>query len=64
MATTGSNRGAVEPAAEPAGESAAESAKKRPRKEVRSDGAAELDHAFAAEQETFRALRDLSLIHI
>ena len=59
VATTGSNRGAAEPAAEPAGESAAESAKKRPRKEVRSDGAAELDHAFASEQETFRALRDV-----
>ena len=29
------------------------------RKEVRSDGAGELDHAFASEQETFRALRDV-----
>ena len=29
------------------------------RKEVRSDGAGELDHAFASEQETFRAIRDV-----
>ena len=36
-----------------------EPAKKRPRKEVRSDEAGELDHAFASEQETFRAIRDV-----
>ena len=29
------------------------------RKEVRSDEAGELDHAFASEQETFRAIRDV-----
>ena len=29
------------------------------RKEVRSDGAGELDHALASEQETFRAIRDV-----
>ena len=29
------------------------------RKEVRSDGAGELDHAFASEQETWRAIRDV-----